>query len=658
MIRRPAAWLLPGLLALAAWMPAIAQDAAAAGPPLLHAMFQDHVVLQRDQPLRLWGRAQAGEEVRVELAGRRARTRADDSGRWDAQLSPLRAGGPHVLTVSAGERVQRVEDVLVGDVWLCAGQSNMELQLWRSLDARAEIAGADNDRIRLLTVPKAGSPLPQADFAGDVRWQPTTPDSVRDFSAACYYFARELQKTVDVPMGLVNAAWGGSRIQAWTSSDALRAAGGQDAKLAVLAQYARDPVDAAARWGELWAQWWRDREGTADGDAPWRDGPVPERGWRTAPRDLGPWEQWGVPELADYDGMVWYRATVRLSATQAAQNAVLSLGPVDEIDMTWVNGRGVGSAYDPGGRREYPLPAGLLRAGDNTVVINALDSYRAGGLAGPASTHVLRLADGTGVPLTGWRYRIAPGEAWPPPAPWQSAAGMSTLYNGMVSPIGRYGLRGMLWYQGESNTFEAERYAGLLRSLRADWRRQFGDDLPLLVVQLAGFGAPAADPGPSAWAALRDAQRQVAAEDPRTGLAVTIDIGDRYDIHPPNKQELGRRLARAARHVVYEEAIAVSGPVPRHARRAGDAVVVAFDDVDGALVAYGARGPVGFELCGSADGSCEWAEATLRGNEVLLRAPGVAAPVRVRHAWADQPLVNLFDAAGQPAGPFGIDIEH
>jgi sialate O-acetylesterase len=231
----------------------------------------------------------------------------------------------------------------------------------------------------------------------------------------------------------------------------------------------------------------------------------------------------------------------------------------------------------------------------------------------------------------------------------------------MIAPLGRYGLRGALWYQGESNTFEAGAYRDLLRILRRDWRSRFGADLPLLVVQLAAYGDAPTKPVESDWAELREVQRQVATEEPRSAIAVTIDIGDRYDLHPPNKQELGRRLARAARRVVYGEQLPPSGPVPVAARRLGevgrsDAVVVAFGDVTDGLVAYGADGPIGFELCGQKTGSCRYADAEIRGNEVILRAP-VAQPTRVRYGWADSPVVTLFDGARMPAGPFEIHIQ-
>ncbi|MCW4455217.1 beta galactosidase jelly roll domain-containing protein [Flavobacterium sp. MXW15] len=642
-------------IALAGVLPALA---GAADAPLLHAMFQDHAVLQRDRPIPVWGRAAPNQTVQVEFAGKRVRSRADADGHWRARLPALPAGGPYALSASAGGARQRIDDVLVGDVWLCSGQSNMELQLHRTLDARAEIAAAGNPRIRLLKIAQAASPVPLGSFGEQPRWQQSTPETARDFSAACFYFARELQKTVDVPMGLINASWGGSRIQAWTSGRALRASGRYDDELDVLALYASDPVAANDRWGGIWQAWWNARPGLAAGDAPWDPAFAVDAQWRDAPRELGAWEYWGVPELADFNGLVWYRTTLTLSAQQAAQDAVLALGAVDEIDQTWVNGRAVGSSYGADAPRAYPLPAGLLHEGDNTVAVAVLDTYRDGGIVGPSASRALRLADGSSVALdSAWKYRIVPGSyGTPPRAPWQSAAGLSTLHNGMIAPLGRYGLRGALWYQGESSTFEAERYRDLLRRYRDDLRAQFGAGLPLLVVQLANHGPAPTRPLESEWAQLREAQRQVAAEDPRSGLAVAIDIGDRYDIHPANKQELGRRLALAARHVVYGEALPASGPVPLSARREGEAIAVRFGDASDGLFAYGADGPVGFELCGDAAGSCRYASARIRGDEVLLRADTAGPATRVRYGWADSPVVTLYDGAGLPAGPFEMAI--
>ena len=647
--------------ALLAYSPGIfAAPATETAAPLLHAMFQDHAVVQRDAPIKIWGQANPREQLKIAFAGKNARSRADGSGHWEMQLPALPAGGPSDLTVSAASgATQTIGDVLVGEVWLCSGQSNMVLQVKRTLDSRAEIADARNDTIRMLTVADNNSAVPLATFAKPTPWLKTTPENVPEFSAACYYFARELQKKIAVPMGLINASWGGAKIEAWTSAPALHALGGYDNELDIVALYARDPLAAAARWGEVWAKWWHARPGVTAADEPWNPASKESGGWRDAPRALGGYQQWGVADIADYNGMLWYRTTVKLSAAQAAQETKLALGNVDEIDETWVNGRLVGSSYG-GSDREYPLPRALLHEGGNLIVVNALNTYKDGGLMGPASTRALRFANGSSVPLddAGWQYRAEPRDHdWPPGAPWTSAYGVSTLYNAMRAPLGHYGIRGALWYQGESNSSDPTNYGNLLRVLRKDLREQFGTNLPLFIVQLANYGQPPTQPGESGWAELREMQRLAVSEDANSALAVTIDIGDRYDVHPANKQELGRRLARAARHVIYgETALPVSGPVPKSARRNGESVTVTFADVTGNLVAYGAEHPIGFELCGAQAGSCRYATADIHGSDVTLRAPNAGDATRVRYGWANSPIVTLFDGAGLPAGPFELPV--
>jgi len=634
--------------------------AAAADAPLLHALFQDHAVVQRDAPIRVWGRAQAGDRVSVTLDGSSASGRADRKGNWEVLLPAHAAGGPYLLTATAASGAkQRADDVLFGDVWLCSGQSNMELPVERTLDARSEILNATHETIRLFVVPQGGSATPLETFAKPTQWQKSTPQSVREFSAACYYFARELQKSVDVPMGLIASAWGGARIQPWISPAALRSTGEFGRETDVLAAYAKDRIAGAKRWGDIWQAWWRSRPNVPAGDAPWNAAHGGD-GWRDAPPQLGWYQKWGVADLADFVGTIWYRTNVKLSARQAAQDATLAIGNVDEVDQTFVNGQGVGSSYIDTGNG-YPLGRGLLHAGDNLIAVSILNTYMDGGLIGPPEKMLLRLGDGSSVPLDGaWQYRKVPKEYGDPPrAPWETAGGISTLSNGMIEPLGHYGLRGMLWYQGESNTGDPDGYRRLLRLLRSDWRARFGKDLPMLIVQLANFGAAPTKPGESNWARLRDVQREVAADDAHSGLAVTIDIGDRYDIHPANKQELGRRLARLARRVVYgARDLAPSGPLPMAAKRDTDAVVVSFGEVTDGLVAYGADGPVGFELCGAQPGSCRYAIAEIRGDDVLLRAANAGDAARVRYGWADSPVVTLFDGAGLPAGPFELTIPY
>lgn len=625
---------------------------------LLHELFQDHVVLQRDRTINLWGQATPGEKLAVTFDGVNWQAQADESGRWSVALPSRQAGGPYQLVVATGAgATQIVNDVMVGDVWLCSGQSNMVLQVHRALDSRSEIANSTNDSIRLLTVPQASSAGPQYGFASRVEWRRASPTSVPDFSAACLYFARELQKKDNVAMGLIAAAWGGSKIQPWMSDSSLRALGTYDRELDVLALSNKDPAAAALQWGTLWESWWRERSRDRRGAEPWSAQPA--GAWKVAPRALGPWEQWGVPELANYNGALWYRTTVKLSKQQAAQAATLCIGQVDESDQTWVNGRPAG-APGPGPGRTYLLPPNTLRAGENFIAISVLDTYASGGLSGPSQGRQIRLADGTSVPLDNeWRY-LLPTEnvRIPPRPPWEAVAGLSVIYNGMIAPLGTLGLRGVAWYQGESNTDnESDLYQSLLRRFMADWRSRFGAELPFFVVQLANYGSPPTAPAESNWAQLREAQRLAVKDDAHSGLAVAIDIGDRYDIHPANKQEVGRRLARAARRVLYGDPVPPSGPTPVSAQRDDANIAVVFGDVTGRLIAYSASRPIGFELCGSEPNSCQYADAEIHKDRVMLSGPNAAAATRVRYCWADSPVCTLFDEARLPAGPFQIEVQ-
>jgi sialate O-acetylesterase len=637
----------------------MAADASPAGA-LLGPLFADHAVLQRDRPINVWGETAPGQAVTVSLGGVTAAATADSKGVWRVQLPPQPAGGPHVLTARAGNREQTASDVLVGDVWLCSGQSNMVWNVRASLNGRAEVAASANDRLRQVTIPMVTSTTARTGFDKPLEWKVAGPDTTGDFSATCYFFTRELAKSQPVAQGMIVAAWGGSKIQPWMSEHAIRSLGGYDTQLAVLETYRGDPAAAAQRWGEVWQRWWLDQTTVTAGKRPWLQARNDAADWKPAPADMTPWESWGVPQLATYDGMLWYRARVQLTAAQAKLPATLSLGQVDEVDLTWVNGRAIGSSgCCP--ERNYAVPAGLLKAGENLIVVNDVDTYASGGMYGPAEKRALVFADGSRVPITGWEYQIAPaGLDAPLRSPWEATAGVSMIYNAMIAPLRDYSLRGVAWYQGESNTAIAEgrRYQAQLAALMADWRRQFGAQLPFLIVQLANYGPMAPKPVESGAALTREAQRRAVAADGNAALAVTIDIGNRDDVHPTNKQEVGRRLARAARHLVFGEKLSASGAQPRSASRQGGTVLVTLGGFAGPLVAYNARDPSAFELCGAAEGSCRFVTAALAGEgRVSLDARDVPSPTRVRHCWADSPLCNLYDADGLPVGPFEIAID-
>ncbi len=630
--------------------------AAHAQAPLMSGLFIDHAVLQRDRPINVYGHAAAGEEVGVSLAGATASTKADAQGAWSLTLPAMPAGGPFVLSARSNSRAQTANDVLIGDVWLCSGQSNMEWPVRMTLDADAEVALSANSRIRHVSIPRAISAAPRTDFDAPLEWQVAGSDTTQHFSATCYYFVRELQKTVDAAQGIISSNWGGSRIETWMSVDALRAVGGYQRPLELLGEYQGNKPLAFSHWGEIWQTWWQQQPAT-EGAKPWL---MREAGnWLPAPQALGYWETWGIPALGRHDGMVWFRARVKLEAAQAKQAARLALGQIDDVDVTWVNGRAIGNSFGPE-LRSYALPPKLLKAGDNFVVVNVHDFWGNGGMHGAAEQRALLLADGTRIALADWEYQFAPAGLWPPHAPWESLNGVSVLYNAMIAPLGKYGLRGVAWYQGEANAGleDARRYQPLLTAWMADWRRQFDAPLPFLIVQLANFGKLATSPVDSGWAMLRESQRRAVAADGNAGLAVTIDIGNRDDIHPANKQDVGKRLARAARHVVYGEKISASGALPASVRRVGSDVVVTLSDVEGSLLVIGSADPAGFELCGATQQTCRFVSAKLQGGgQVLLADPQAGSATRLRFCWADSPLCNLYDASGLPVGPFELAIQ-
>jgi sialate O-acetylesterase len=628
----------------------LAEDA----PPLLHSLFTDHAVLQRDRPIPVWGRATPGETVSVSLGEVTASGTADETGRWNATLPAMPSGGPLALVArAAGGESQSASDVLIGDVWLCSGQSNMALPVSRSIGGEQESRRPAQATLRFLTIGNEASPVPLEELPTPVAWSTAGPETVGRFSATCYYFATELRRDRDVPMGLINASWGGSAIEAWISEPGLRAVGGLDERLDLLELHTRDGVAANAKMGGMWAGWWRSH---APDSAPWSDSA--ESGWRDAPEPLRDWKQWGVPALAGHNGMVWFRRTVRLTADQASQAARLSLGGIDEVDQTWLNGRPVGNTFGWGTERHYDLPAGRLRAGANVIVVNVLNTWAAGGMLGPAEAMGLRLADGTALPLGGqWQYQVAPTDfGYPPRAPWEPIAGLTTLHGGMIAPLGRYALRGAVWYQGETNADAPAGYEALLAGLMADWRRTFGADLPVLVVQLPGFGPAPTEPTGSSWSEIREAQRRAVAKDARAALAVTIDLGDRDDIHPADKRGVGNRLARAARRLVYGESVTPSGPVPLEARRRDGGVAVRLGDVEGRLVTYSSSQAIGFELCGPDQASCRFASGVVAGDWIHLDSGEGAPQERVRFCWGAAPLCNLYDLSGLPVGPFELAI--
>nr|WP_167954443.1 sialate O-acetylesterase [Sphingomonas jejuensis] len=626
--------------------------APALAAPRLDGLFGDHALVQRDQPLTVSGDAQPGETVLVNFGGSSAQATADRRGRFEARLPAMAAGGPYTLTVAAPSGALVVDDVMVGDLFLCSGQSNMEMSV---SDAQSMIAAANapvDPGLRLVTIQKATAVAPQERFAQQPRWQLAGPDSIPGFSAACFYMAQDLRRRSGVPVGAIHSSWGGSRISAWMSDPALRTGGlGADADL--IALFARDPAAARQRALATWEEWWRDRTGDRDGAEPWQPGAALD--WQPVPA-ITNFEGWGVPALATFNGMLWFQREVQVSAAQARGPAVLSLGRIDDADQSWVNGVAVGGSSLASELRVYALPPGTLRPGTNTVTVNVDDVYANGGMLGPAEAMQLTFADGSSVRLgDGWRYAVArpvPGAA--PRTPWGDINGAGTLFNAMIAPLRSTRIAGIAWYQGESDT-GLPGYDRRLTALIADWRQRFGTpQTAFAVAQLSAYGTPPATPSDSGWGIVRDAQRRVAAEDAHGGLAVTHDIGDFTDIHPGEKYQVGLRLARAMT-AAMAGAASRAGPAIASAFAEGDGVRLRFEGVDGALHPRSAAVAIGFELCGAEAGSCRWASGRVQGSDVFL--PGDGRPVtHVRYAFGDAPSTNLSDDALLPVGTFDVPV--
>ena len=629
----------------------------------LPALVGSHMVLQRDRPVPVWGWAAPGEAVSVTFQGKSCPATAPDAtGRWQATLPPTPAGGPYELTVK-GQNIITLSDVLVGDVWLASGQSNMQFKVkdpnpggyQPTQNADQEIAAANWPRIRFFTVQQAVAYRPQADAAG-TGWQVCSPATVAGFSAVAYFFSRDLYQKYQVPMGVVVSSWGGTPAEAWVSAEGLRNFPEFAPRLADFAQRTTSlPDDQRAyetQQRELLDHIRRYDKGYLPNGQTWAAPDLDARAWPTMALP-GIWET--QPGLATYDGIVWFRKEVDLPASLAGQPLTLLLGKIDDADSTYVNGVKVGSGSGYQNLRSYTVPAGLARAGRNVIAVRVVDTGGGGGIAGEPAELALSGAGQT-LPLAGpWQYQVGldPKDQPVPPAPGGAQNAPSTLYNAIVAPLQPIALKGVIWYQGESNADRAAQYRTLFPALITDWRQHFGADLPFLFVQLANFQAALPQPAESDWAELREAQAG-ALKLPRTGMVTAIDIGNPADIHPHNKQEVGRRLALAARHVAYgDNQLTDSGPTYAGMTVAGAAVRLKFTDLGGGL---SVKGPAlhGFAVAGT-DRKFHWATARVVGREVVVQSAAVPHPVAVRYDWASNPDGTLYNRAGLPAPPFRTD---
>jgi sialate O-acetylesterase len=618
----------------------------------LPKLISDGMVLQRDARVRVWGWAAGHEQIAVSFRDSVYRTSADEKGEWSIVLPPLVAGGPYTMTVSASHTVT-IKDIMIGDVWVCSGQSNMELPMKRvSWMYEAEIAKSENPYIRHFAVPqKYDFNTPKADFESG-KWEPANPKTVLNFSAVAYFFGAELYERYHVPIGLINASLGGSPAESWLSEEAIKEFPVHSKEVQRLKDHtvidqieSQDKVRIDRWYGQL-----RQRdEGHKNPPISWYDPSVSTSDWSVM-KVPGYWTN---TSLGPVNGVVWFRKEVDVPLSMVGQPALLILGRIVDADSVFVNGVFVGTTsyqYPP---RRYDIPSNVLKEGRNNIVVRVISNIGKGGFVLDKQYEIV--CAGQAIDLKGsWQYRL--GATMEPLASqtfirWKPVG----LHNAMLAPLLNYSIKGVVWYQGESNAARPLEYRTLFPALIRDWRTKWNQgDFPFLFVQLPNFMESKDQPSESNWALLREAQLRTLSV-PQTAMAVAIDIGEWNDIHPLNKKDVGKRLALAAQRVAYgDNTIVSSGPIYQSMTVEGSKIVLSFTNIGSGLSAKG--GELTQFVVAGPDKKFVWAQAKIENNHVVVWSEKVPNPVAVRYAWADNPEgANLYNAEGLPASPFRTD---
>ncbi|SHH52838.1 sialate O-acetylesterase [Chryseolinea serpens] len=636
-------WVLFGSWALLLNNPAI-------GQVRLPRLIGENMVLQRDTELTLWGWAAANEAVTVVFSGKKYPTKASTDGKWVVKLPPQKAGGPFMMDILASNQIT-LKNILVGDVWLCSGQSNMVLPMERVKERYAkQIAEAGNPFIRQFLVPITFDFAHPKDDLTTGSWQAATPANVLTFSATAYFFARSLYEKYHVPIGLINASVGGSPAEAWLSGDALKAF----PEYVQRAQKFQNTIytDSIRHTeGAMVKAWYNALRKKDEGmkQVPWFETSVDAAAWPTM-QIPGYWTDQGLKSI---HGVVWFRKDIDVPASFMGKPAKLLLGRIVDSDSVYVNGMFIGATgyqYPP---RRYTVPDSILKAGKNTIVVRVINTSERGGFI--ADKPYTLSAGGEVLDLKGtWQYKVgAMSDTLPPVTFFQYTPG--GLFNGMIAPVTNFAIKGAIWYQGESNTMQAAKYHAVFSAVITDWRKQWGQgDFPFLFVQLANYlPVKTSEKG---WPELREAQRKTLSL-PNTGMAVTIDIGEWNDLHPLNKEDVGKRLALAAQHFAYHDKKVVhTGPTFLSMRDEGNKLILTFANIGSGLSSKG-EALKHFTIAG-VDKNFVEAQAVIRGREVVVWSDGVSHPVAVRYGWEDNPQGgNLYNNEGLPASPFRTDDE-
>jgi len=618
----------------------------------LPRLISDGIVLQRDTDVKIWGWAEKNEQISVSFLDTIYNIAAGNNGEWALVISDMKAGGPYEMQISASNLIT-VKDIMVGDVWVCSGQSNMELNMKRASPLyKDEITNCRNDYIRQFIVPKTYNFIePQKDISSGM-WKAVDPETILEFSAVAYFFAAELYERYKVPIGLINASLGGTPAEAWMSSEALK----EFPVHFMEAQKLKDGTiinKTIAQDNERIKSWYdllrKKDEGYKDRNNDWHNPNLNTSDWAIM-KIPG---YWAETQLGPVNGVVWFRKEISVPASMAGKQAKLFLGRIVDADSVYVNGVFIGTTgyqYPP---RRYEIPADVLTEGKNLITVRVISNIGRGGFVNDKPYELV--TEEETIDIKGdWQYRLG--------ATMEPLAGQTFftykpggLYNAMIAPILNMGIKGVIWYQGESNAGKSEEYARLFPALIYDWRKNWSQgDFPILYVQLPNFMEVQSQPGESDWALCRESQLKTLSV-PNTAMAVAIDLGEWNDIHPLNKKDVGKRLALSAKALAYGEDIVYSGPLFQSFEVKGSKVMLTFNNTGSGLDGKGNKKLKSFAIAGS-DRKFVWAEAKIKGRKVIVRSKDVAHPVAVRYAWANNPTdAKLYNKEGLPASPFRTD---
>ena len=619
----------------------------------LPKIFSSNMVLQQGIEIPVWGWADAGERITVVFNKATVRARAGSDGKWQATLPVQNAGGPYTMTIR-GKNTIVLDNVMIGEVWICSGQSNMEWRVDQSNNAAEEVAAAGYPAIRLFTVPKAVAQFPQDDL-GSGEWVECSPETVAGFSAVGYFFGRNLHREMDVPVGLIHTSWGGTVAETWISPRTISNDNDFKPKLVELQQmdlesYRRAKMEQVKEilGGEIP----REDKGMNGNEPVWAGLDYNDQNWKSIKTPMY-WEEQGY---IDIDGIGWYRKDIRLNEEQTNANLTLHLGKIDDSDITFFNGIEIGKTegkYDH--ERVYTIDRKYLRPGKNVIAVRVHDTGGNGGIWGNPENQFLAIGSEQEDISGDWKFRISRAEVAAVNVGPNSYP--TLLFNAMIKPLVPYGIKGAIWYQGESNAGRAQQYRRVFPSLINDWRQHWNQgDFPFLFVSLANFTEAPEQPGESDWAELREAQTMTLSL-PNTGMALAIDIGEAGDIHPRNKQDVGDRLALNALRIAYGKDVVNSGPMFSSVDFTDDRAVISFTEIGSGLKVNDRYGYLkGFAVAG-ADRKFFWAKAELLDeNKVIVYSDDVPNPVAVRYGWANNPDdLNLYNMEGLPANPFRTD---